>query len=87
MEIKKGIGVSPGVVICTAVVLDAEDLLVPKRTIPDDQLDAEIARLHKSLSESAFDLNHLRDQVTDSHGKEIGGIFSISIWGSWPTNR
>ncbi len=26
MEIKKGIGVSPGVAISTAVVLDAEDL-------------------------------------------------------------
>ena len=34
MEIKKGIGVSPGVVISTAVVLDAEDLLIPKRTVP-----------------------------------------------------
>jgi phosphotransferase system enzyme I (PtsI) len=79
MEIKKGIGVSPGVVICTAVVLDAEDLLVPKRTIADDQLEAETQRLHKSLVESAFDLNHLRDQVTDSHGKEIGGIFDFHI--------
>ena len=33
MEVKKGIGVSPGVVISTAVVLDAEDLLIPKRHI------------------------------------------------------
>ena len=28
MEIKNGIGVSPGVVIGTAIVLDAEDLVV-----------------------------------------------------------
>ena len=33
MEIKKGIGVSPGVVISTAVVLDAEDLVIPKRHV------------------------------------------------------
>jgi len=79
MEIKKGIGVSPGVVICTAVVLDAEDLLIPKRTIPDDQLDQEIERLHQALRESEFDLQKLREQVTDSHGKEIGGIFDFHL--------
>ena len=33
MEIKKGISVSPGVVISTAVVLDAEDLVIPKRLV------------------------------------------------------
>jgi phosphotransferase system enzyme I (PtsI) len=79
MELRKGIGVSPGVVICTAVVLDAEDLLVPKRTIADDQLENEIARLNKALAESAFDLNKLREQVTDSHGKEIGNIFDFHL--------
>jgi phosphotransferase system enzyme I (PtsI) len=79
MEIKKGIGVSPGVVICTAVVLDAEDLLIPKRTIADDQLDHEIDRLHQSLRESEFDLQKLREQVTGSHGKEIGGIFEFHM--------
>jgi phosphotransferase system enzyme I (PtsI) len=79
MEIKKGIGVSPGVVICTAVVLDAEDLLIPKRTIPDDQLDHEVDRLNQSLRESEFDLQKLREQVTDSHGKEIGNIFDFHL--------
>ena len=38
MEIKKGIGVSPGVVISTAVVLDAEDVLVPKRQVDAGQV-------------------------------------------------
>jgi phosphotransferase system enzyme I (PtsI) len=79
MEIKKGIGVSSGVVIGTAVVLDAEDLLVPKRTIPDDKIDDEIGRLHQALKESTVDLNQLRDQVTDSHGKDIGGIFDFHL--------
>ena len=36
MEIKKGISVSPGVVISTAVVLDAEDLVIPKRLVEVD---------------------------------------------------
>jgi phosphotransferase system enzyme I (PtsI) len=79
MELRKGIGVSPGVVICTAFVLDAEDLLVPKRTVPAEQLEAEIHRLHQSLAESAFDLHKLREQVTASHGKDLGGIFDFHI--------
>ncbi len=79
MEIKKGIGVSPGVVICTAVVLDAEDLLIPKRTIEDSQLGQEVTRFEKALTDSAADLTLLRDQVTGSHGKEIGGIFDFHL--------
>jgi phosphoenolpyruvate-protein phosphotransferase (PTS system enzyme I) len=35
--------------------------------------------LNKALAESAFDLNKLREQVTDSHGKEIGGIFEFHL--------
>jgi phosphoenolpyruvate-protein kinase (PTS system EI component) len=49
MEIKKGIGVSPGVVICTALVLDAEDLLIPKRAIDESQLSHEAMRLDQAL--------------------------------------
>ena len=33
MDIKKGIGVSQGIAISIAVVLDAEDLVIPHRQI------------------------------------------------------
>ena len=49
MEIKKGIGVSPGVVISTAIVLDAEDLRIPKRIVEAKQVPAEIERLNQAL--------------------------------------
>ena len=48
MEIKKGIGVSPGVVISTAVVLDAEDLLIPVRHVDPSQVPAEFDRMGKA---------------------------------------
>src|SRR3954454_22435569 len=79
MEIKKGIGVSPGVVISTAVVLDAEDLLIPRRKIEPDQVPAEIERLGKAVAEGVVDLTKLRDDVTTQHGKEIGGIFDFHL--------
>src|SRR5205814_68441 len=79
MEIKKGIGVSPGVVISTAVVLDAEDLVIPKRRIERAQVDAEIERLRHAISASVEDLNKIRDATTAKHGKEIGGIFDFHL--------
>jgi len=79
MEIKKGIGVSPGVVISTAVVLDAEDLLIPKRTIPPEQVPAEIKRLNESIVQAQEDLAKLRDRIANEVGQEIGSIFDFHI--------
>jgi phosphotransferase system enzyme I (PtsI) len=79
MEIKKGIGVSPGVVIATAVVLDAEDLVVPKRHVDAAELPKEVRRLGEAIAQAVVDLTKLRDDVTGTHGKEIGGIFDVHL--------
>jgi phosphotransferase system enzyme I (PtsI) len=79
MEIKKGVGVSPGVVISTAIVLDAEDLLIPKRQIDAQLVPAEIDRLNKAIAESTRDLAELRDNIAVKHGKEIAGIFDFHL--------
>ena len=79
MEIKKGIGVSPGVVISTAVVLDAEDLLIPKRQVGTDQVGREIERLDRAVASSIADLTGLRETVTAKVGPEVAGIFDFQI--------
>src|SRR2546423_9411233 len=79
MEIKKGIGVSPGVVISTAVVLEAEDLVIPRRNIAPAQIQDEIQRLSDAIATSVVELTKLRDDVTSQHGKEIGGIFDVHL--------
>jgi phosphotransferase system enzyme I (PtsI) len=79
MEIKKGIGVSPGVVIGTAIVLDAEDLLIPKRTVADAQIPHEMERFENSVHEASAQLSVLRNDITKLHGKEIGGIFDFHL--------
>ncbi len=79
MEIKKGIGVSPGVVISTAVVLDAEDLRVPKRTVEPGQVQSELDRLGEAIGAAVVELNTLRDQVATRHGKEIAAIFDVHM--------
>ena len=79
MEIKKGIGVSPGVVISTAIVLDAEDLRIPKRVVEPGQVPAEIERLNEAVADSVVELANLRESVTTSVGKEIGEIFAFHL--------
>ena len=77
MEIKKGIGVSPGVVISTAVVLDAEDLLIPKRQIEISQVPHEVERFDKAVADSIDDLTKLRDSLTLQAGDDVSGVGGI----------
>ncbi len=77
MDIKKGIGVSPGVCISTAIVLDAEDLRVPRRTVEPAATGNELLRLEAALQAAHADLVELRDRISQSHGKEIAGIFEF----------
>ena len=79
MEIKKGIGVSPGVVISTAVVLDAEDVVVPKRQVDASQVGEEVKRLAEGIEAAADELKALRQDVTAKHGKDIGDIFGFHL--------
>jgi phosphoenolpyruvate-protein phosphotransferase (PTS system enzyme I) len=79
MEIKKGIGVSPGVVISTAVVLDAEDLVIPKRQIAAAEAEKEAARFQKAVEETVAGLTQLRDDVSVKQGRDIAGIFDFHI--------
>ncbi len=79
MEIKKGIGVSPGVVISTAVVLDAEDLAIPKRSVPEAAVEGEITRFRDAVVKSQGELKELRTAVAAKYGQEIGNIFDFHV--------
>ena len=79
MEIKKGIAVSPGVVISSALVLDTEDLVIPRRQIELSDVASEIVRFEQALADSSADLQHLRDTISAEHGKEIAAIFDFHI--------
>jgi phosphoenolpyruvate-protein kinase (PTS system EI component) len=45
MPLKRGTGVSTGVVIGDAVVLETEETRVPRRTVPPDQVPHELTLL------------------------------------------
>src|SRR5271170_2344903 len=79
MEIKKGIGVSSGVVVCQALLLLDDDLLIGRRAIPATQFESERQRLSDALSSSRADIRQLRDQTARDLGQETGAIFNFHL--------
>ena len=79
MEIIKGIGVSPGVVICTAVVLDAEDYRVPRRTVPAEHKQNEVQRLHQAFLDATQEVTNLQIAQADLWDSKIKDIFAVHL--------
>ena len=79
MEIKKGIGVSSGVVVCQALLFTEDDLRIGQRAIPANQIPAERKRLTDALAGSRHDLRILRDSTVKSLGPDTGAIFNFHL--------
>jgi phosphotransferase system enzyme I (PtsI) len=86
MENRYGTGVSPGIAIGPALVLDNEGVLISHRTIAPDQVDAEIARLRRAIDETANDAREAREKMTAKLGPAAGNIYGTQesmIEASW----
>ena len=79
METRKGIGVSPGVAIASAFVLETEEYRVPRRTIAPDQVDPELARLDHAIADSQVELEELRRGAVSTLGEDTASIFDFHI--------
>jgi phosphotransferase system enzyme I (PtsI) len=79
MEIKKGIGVSSGVVVCQALILSDDDLRIGRRAIPSAEIESERQRLSDALAASRADIRTLREQTTRDLGPETGAIFNFHL--------
>src|SRR5437868_589625 len=79
MQNKKGIPVSPGVAISRALVLDAEDQPIPRRTIPAEKVTAELRRFEQAVTESGKEIERLRDQATSTLGPDVAKIFTVHL--------
>lgn len=79
MEIKKGIGVSPGVAIAGAFVLDAEEFQIPQRRVRPEGIEPELQRLQDALAKSQEELISLRDRTSKRLGSELAAIFDFHL--------
>ena len=79
MEIRKGIGVSAGVVVCTASVYSPDELRIGRRSIPVTEIARERNRLLEAITASSDEIRTLRDATSRNLGKETGAIFDFHL--------
>ncbi|MFN0177294.1 MAG: phosphoenolpyruvate--protein phosphotransferase [Gemmatimonadales bacterium] len=75
----RGVGVSPGLALAPAYVLQWRFPDVPDRSVPADQVEQEIARLHEAVRAVADHLDALRLKVLHTAGLEESRIFEAQI--------
>lgn len=77
-----GLGVSGGVVIGRAFVVDRQYVHVTRQNIPTDQIEAEVDRLHKGVDESIDQLRRLKSQsgaIEGTASEELGFLLDAYI--------
>jgi phosphotransferase system enzyme I (PtsI) len=77
MEIRKGIAVSPGIAIATAIVLDSEQFRIPRRSIEPAEVEAELARFQGAVDRALAEIRELRQRVVSDVGDKLGAIFDV----------
>ena len=79
MEIKKGIAVSPGIAISKAMVLDAEEYLIPRRSIEISQRMIEVQRARNSFKAAIDELAEVEKKGGDIEEQSIKDIFAVHV--------
>ncbi len=78
-RILRGVGVSPGLALAPAVVLEWRFPEVPDRSVSPEEVDHEVRRLHESVRAVSEYLNMLRERVLHRAGLEESRIFEAQI--------
>lgn len=76
MEIKRGIPVSPGVVIGPALVVDTEGYRIPQRFVERKHREPEIERLQQALKGAAREARQNQEAISAKLGDKYGAIFA-----------
>jgi len=77
VEIRRGIGVSPGVAICRAQLLEREGARPEKRLINREEIHGEIERFRSAVDNALAELEALRNKTAESLGERYGAILDF----------
>lgn len=77
MPLRRGIGVSSGVVIGDALVLETEEARVPRRIVPRDQIDHEISVSDRAFESARKEVASEREQFASRAGSDLADIFGF----------
>jgi len=76
---RRGISASPGIVIGTAFVRDAERLTVPRYTVDAARTDDEVRRFLQSLADTGKELRVLKTDIRGRMGEDHARIFDAHL--------
>ncbi len=79
MLVLQGMGVSGGVAIGRAVVIETREPDVFRLPLLDDQIAAELERLDRAVAHARDELKVTRTQVQDDFGGDLAGIFDAHL--------
>ncbi|MCU1246317.1 MAG: phosphoenolpyruvate-protein phosphotransferase, partial [Acidobacteria bacterium] len=71
----KGIGVSPGIAIGRAVIIEKREASVYRVPIREEEVEGEVNRFKQALERTKAELLELKQKVSRSMGDEYGSIF------------
>ncbi|HEY0778671.1 MAG TPA: phosphoenolpyruvate-utilizing N-terminal domain-containing protein, partial [Gemmatirosa sp.] len=74
-----GIAASPGIVVGPVHLLRWEVPDVPQRIIPDEQISAELARLHAAIDAAGDRLELVRARAERQAGPDEAAIFDVQL--------
>jgi len=74
-----GIGVTPGVAIGKAFILDSEEVVVIKRHIDAEQVPSEIARFEDALIRTRKEILDVQSKISEQLGTEHAEIFNAHL--------
>ena len=75
----KGISAAPGIAMGKAFLLDREQYVIPRRTIKEDQIPAEIKRFRDALMATKNEITDIKKRISEEMGVEHGQIFSAHL--------
>jgi phosphoenolpyruvate-protein phosphotransferase (PTS system enzyme I) len=79
MQELQGMGVSGGIAIGRAVVIETRMPDVFRINLAEDRIDQEVTRLHEAAQHAKAELNRTRDKASETGGQELAGIFDAHV--------
>jgi len=74
-----GIGASPGIAMGPALVLESHQLMVNRRLVKLDRIDAEVKRLQDAIAQARKELEVLSVRVQEKMGEKLSHLFDAHI--------
>ncbi|MDD3725582.1 MAG: phosphoenolpyruvate--protein phosphotransferase, partial [Candidatus Ratteibacteria bacterium] len=75
----KGLGISPGIAIGKAYVIESPSVQVPEYSIDKSSIEQEIERLNEAINTTELQIKELQQTFQKEVGQQYGDIFSFHL--------